>query len=146
MVVAGGSVGGRGDGLTGTAVSTEPLSAVLVAGSAVGGRGDGLNGTEVCFYAVGVGGTEDGVGCCGTVVLADLSAVSAAVSVADGAQDANTIATTNPHGRRRLVIITTQRSAHVGPTIHSSPSIIILSAWAFVSAAEYRCERAPVFL
>ena len=118
MVVAGGSVGGRGDGLTGTAVSNEPLSAVLVAGSAVGGRGDGFNGTEVGFCAVGVGGTEDGVGCCGTVVLADLSAVSAAVSVADGAQEASTIATTNPHGRKQFVLIATQRSAKVTPTIH----------------------------
>ncbi len=105
MVVAGGSVGGRGDGLTGTAVSTEPLFAVLVAGSAVGGRGDGFNSTEVGFCAVGVGGT---------VVLADLSALSAAVSVADGAQDANAIATTNPHGRSEFVLIVTRGSAHMG--------------------------------
>ena len=73
-----------------------------------------MNGTEVGFCAVGVGGTEDGVGCWGTVVLADLSALSAAVSVADGAQDANTIATTNPHGRSEFVLIVTRGSAHMG--------------------------------
>jgi len=65
----------------------------------------GLTSTEFGSSAVEVEGAGVEVGCECSMVVADLSAASAKVSVEDGAQDDNTNATTMPHGLNQPVFI-----------------------------------------
>ena len=76
---------------------------------------DGLTGTEVGSSAVGIGGTEEEVGCGYAMVGIDLSAASTKVSVEDGAHDHNTNATTNPHGRKHFVFTELQNPFNQQP-------------------------------